>query len=220
MRTRRLNVLGPACFVLALGVSAPAMAGGDAGCGLGSILWNGQKGMVFNLFASTTNGVLGTQTAGITFGTSGCTRGTVVALEHRLELFIGSNADELARDMALGEGETLTMLASLMEVAEADRAAFYQLTQQSVHHHLLVRRRDRGRRRGVLAQGHGGEPGACRLRRRLTPRRVAGARPRPPGSWRSRRSGSSAAPPRRRSRPVSPRRATCPSSSPGPIASS
>ena len=32
--------------------------------------------------------------------------------------------------MALGEGETLTMLASLMEVAEEDRAAFYQLTQQ------------------------------------------------------------------------------------------
>jgi hypothetical protein len=130
MRTRSLRVLGPACFALALGVSAPAMAGGDAGCGLGSILWNGQKGMAFNLFASTTNGMLGTQTAGITFGTSGCTRGTVVALEHRLEMFIGSNADELARDMALGEGETLTMLASLMELAEADRAAFYQLTQQ------------------------------------------------------------------------------------------
>jgi hypothetical protein len=32
--------------------------------------------------------------------------------------------------MALGEGETLTNLASLMGVAEGDRAAFYQLTQQ------------------------------------------------------------------------------------------
>lgn len=130
MHTRRLEVLGPVCLALALGVSAPAMAGGDAGCGLGSILWKGQSGMVFNLFASTTNQWLGTQTAGITFGTSGCSRGGVVALEHRLEMFIGSNADPLARDMALGEGETLTMLASLMEVEEGDRVAFYQLTQQ------------------------------------------------------------------------------------------
>ena len=130
MRTRRLEVLGPACFALALGVSAPAMAGGDAGCGLGSILWSGKSGLVFNLFASTTNQWLGTQTAGITFGTSGCSRGGVVALEHRLEMFVASNADSLARDMALGEGETLTNLASLMGVAEQDRAAFYQLTQQ------------------------------------------------------------------------------------------
>jgi Protein of unknown function (DUF3015) len=130
MRTRWLKVLGPACLALALGLSAPAIAGGDPGCGLGSMLWSGKKGMVFNLFASTTNGFLGTQTVGITLGTSGCTRGTVVALEHRLEMFVGSNADQLARDMALGEGETLTMVASLMEVAEEDRAAFYQLTQQ------------------------------------------------------------------------------------------
>jgi hypothetical protein len=123
-------VLVPASFALAIGVSAPALAGGDAGCGLGSILFSGKKGMVFNLFASTTNGFLGTQTIGITLGTSGCTRGTVVALEHRLEMFVGSNGDELARDMALGEGETLTTLASLMEVPEQDRAAFYELTQR------------------------------------------------------------------------------------------
>jgi hypothetical protein len=130
MRIRRFEILGPACLALALSVSAPALAGGDAGCGLGSILWSGQRGMAFNLFASTTNGFLGTQTLGITFGTSGCTRGAVVALEHRLEMFVAANADPLARDMALGDGETLAMLASLMGVADPDRAAFNQLAQQ------------------------------------------------------------------------------------------
>ena len=130
MKLTRLGILATAMFTLTLGGS-PALAGGDAGCGLGSILWKGQSGMAFNLFASTTNSFLGTQTLGITFGTSGCKRGEVVAMEHQLELFVAANADGLARDMALGEGERLEMLASLLAVAEPDREAFYTLTQQN-----------------------------------------------------------------------------------------
>jgi hypothetical protein len=86
--------------------------------------------MGFNLLASTTNQWMGTQTIGITFGTSGCSRDGVVTAEHRLQMFVGSNVDQLARDMSLGEGEALEMLASLLEVAEPDRAAFYELSQQ------------------------------------------------------------------------------------------
>jgi hypothetical protein len=130
MRRRATKVLGATCVALALGVSTPALADGDPGCGLGSMLWEGQSGIGFNLFASTTNGSFGTQTIGISFGTSGCTRGRVVAMEHRLEMFVGMNADRLARDMALGEGESLEMLASLMGVAEAERPAFCRMTQE------------------------------------------------------------------------------------------
>jgi hypothetical protein len=129
MRTLRLRTMGVAMAASLFWMVAPATAGGDAGCGLGSMLWDGQSGMAFNLFASTTNGWLGTQTAGITFGTSGCSRGTVTA-EHRLKLFVASNVDQIAREMALGGGDYLAVVASLLEVAPEDRGAFYRLTQE------------------------------------------------------------------------------------------
>jgi hypothetical protein len=44
---------------------------GDAGCGLGSILFGAKPGFV-QVFAATTNGTFGSQTFGITTGTSNC----------------------------------------------------------------------------------------------------------------------------------------------------
>lgn len=123
--------LGLALVGLLLLGGSPALADNDAGCGLGTMLWEGKEGTIFKLFASTTNGFLGTQTIGITLGTSGCSQGGVVTAEHRLEMFIGSNVDQVARDMAVGEGETLDAIATILEIAPADRIAFNELTQAS-----------------------------------------------------------------------------------------
>jgi len=117
-----------AIFVLAAG---PAAADNDAGCGLGTTLWEGQDGTIWKLFASTTNQWLGTQTIGITLGTSGCGQKGKVTAELRLQKFVDSNVDQIARDMAVGEGETLMALASLLEIAPADRDAFCQLAQSN-----------------------------------------------------------------------------------------
>lgn len=128
MRALRSLTLGGGLVAALLFVAAPAHAH-DAGCGLGTMMWSGQSGMGFKLFASTTNGWFGTQTLGITLGTSGCSQGGAVASAQQLQMFVGSNLDQIARDMAVGDGETLQVIATLLEVAPDDRDAFYRLTQ-------------------------------------------------------------------------------------------
>lgn len=84
---------------------------GEAGCGLGSMAFGNQSGMV-QVLAATTNGLFFTQTFGITSGTSNCdssVRGQLGA-----KVFIEGNREALAKDAARGGGETidtLTMLA-------------------------------------------------------------------------------------------------------------
>lgn len=53
-------------------LSTPAQAIDSTGCGLGSMAWRGQSGILPQVAAATTNGTFGNQTFGITFGTSGC----------------------------------------------------------------------------------------------------------------------------------------------------
>jgi hypothetical protein len=106
-----------------------AVADPDVGCGLGTEVWEGSSGMIPKLAAGTTNQWLGTQSVGISLGTSGCSQGGVVTAAVQKELFVAGNFDSLTREMAVGEGEALDTLASLMEIEEGDRAAFSSLTQ-------------------------------------------------------------------------------------------
>lgn len=106
-----------------------AHADNDAGCGLGTQLMEGQSGVLFHLLATYTNGILGNQTFGITSGTLGCNGNTKVTVDAGLTKFASTNFDQLAAEMAAGEGEALTALASLYGVEATDRAAFYSLTK-------------------------------------------------------------------------------------------
>jgi hypothetical protein len=110
---------------------APASADNNIGCGLGTQLWEGNDDMIIQLFGATTNGFIGTQTFGISSNTLGCKRNQVITAEHRVNMFAGANIDGLARDMAVGGGESLETLAALMEVEDADRPALYALTKQN-----------------------------------------------------------------------------------------
>jgi hypothetical protein len=47
-------------------------------------------------------------------------------------MFIDGNKDRLARDMSIGNGETLDSLAHLIGVREGDRAAFGRAMQANV----------------------------------------------------------------------------------------
>jgi hypothetical protein len=96
----------------------------STGCGLGTQLWEGKSGLFANICAVTTNGTSGNQTFGITSGTSGCNSGDAVALNERLEKFVASNMDNLATDIAKGNGEYLDSLSTLMEVDEKNKTAF------------------------------------------------------------------------------------------------
>ncbi|MDD3763034.1 MAG: DUF3015 domain-containing protein [Nevskiales bacterium] len=107
-----------------------ALADNDIGCGLGTQLMKGQEGVLFKVLGATTNGTFGNQTFGITSGTLGCSSNGVITAEARRSMFASANLDQLAAEVAAGEGETLETLASLYQIEDADRDAFYALTQR------------------------------------------------------------------------------------------
>jgi hypothetical protein len=89
---------------------AKAAPYGAAGCGLGSVVFGDAPGLV-QVFAATTNGTFGSQTFGITFGTSNCidSAGGVASTRS----FVETNREVLAKDISRGSGETIATLATL-----------------------------------------------------------------------------------------------------------
>lgn len=94
----------------------------NVGCGVGTILFestgHANGGWLLQMTASWTNGTL-SNTLSITTGTVGC-RGRIndaVQYEKAYE-FVTANMDNLAKDAAVGTGETLTSLANLLEVTD------------------------------------------------------------------------------------------------------
>lgn len=99
-------------------MSAPANAIDSTGCGLGSMAWRGQSGIGPQVLAATTNGTFGTQTFGITFGTSGCDpNGRITGGTGRMTLaFLENNLEQYAMDAAAGHGETIETLAGILNI--------------------------------------------------------------------------------------------------------
>lgn len=120
-----------AVSILSLLPLTSAMADQDIGCGLGSMVFEGKQGKVFKVLGATTNGTSGNQTFGITFGTLGCDGSGKITSSVKLALFIDGNMDNLARDIAKGEGETLATLAEVWGIKAEDQAEFSLLTQEN-----------------------------------------------------------------------------------------
>jgi hypothetical protein len=109
----------------------PAMAGdGGTGCGLGSLLFDGNSGVVAHSVAMTTNASLFNNTFAMSSGTLGCDASQPIRYRGE-RVYISANLTKLAEDMARGEGETLAGLSEVMGIAKADRPAFYALTQKN-----------------------------------------------------------------------------------------
>ena len=117
--------------IASLMVLAPmaAQANNSAGCGAGSVLFDGQSGLGPNVLAATTNGISGNNTFGMTSGTLGCNQNDTVTAA--ADIFLNANMERVARDMATGEGESLETLATLMGIDDADKSAFYSFSQEN-----------------------------------------------------------------------------------------
>ncbi len=116
----------------AVAFSAPVMAKdyGAAGCGVGSILFEGQSGLGPHVLAATTNGFYGTQTFAMTSGTLGCdVEGTIHS--HSAFNYINDNMETVASAIAQGEGEALLVLGDLFQVEAADQAQFAETLRQN-----------------------------------------------------------------------------------------
>lgn len=97
---------------------AQAAAYGSAGCGLGSMVFDADEEMT-QIFAATTNGTFGTQTFGITSGTSNCETGGHAALD--VERFVAGNRNALENDVARGQGETLSTFSAMLGCDDATK---------------------------------------------------------------------------------------------------
>lgn len=121
------NAAGPAPKGSTPGRTAMTDAG--SGCGLGSLLFDGNSGVGAHSIAMTTNAFLFNNTFGMSSGTLGCDSTQPVRYKGE-RIYISANMTRLAEDMARGQGETLAGLANLMGIAEGDRPAFYALTHK------------------------------------------------------------------------------------------
>ncbi|XDD49140.1 DUF3015 family protein [Leptospira sp. WS92.C1] len=117
-------------FLLFLTLSTTPAFSADyhvAGCGLGSLIIKENK-MVMQLLAVTLNAT-GVQTVGITIGTSNCKTDGLVKQDKIQEVFVAVNFGALEQEIAIGKGEKLSALSSLLgcPIDQTDR--FSQLTQ-------------------------------------------------------------------------------------------
>ncbi len=121
------SLLGTFTVILFLGSLAHA---GDAGCGLGSMIIT-SNGKLTQLLAVTTNHATGTQTLGITFGTSNCSARGIVQNDKQIQYFVEVNQEELTREMAQGHGEKLSTLAALNGCASDSQVSSFNTQAQS-----------------------------------------------------------------------------------------
>ncbi len=86
---------------------------GMAGCGFGSLIpaW---KNDISQVLAATTNASTSSQTFGITSGTLNCTDDGIVRLEKAQEVFVHYNQIGLESEFALGKGERINAIATLL----------------------------------------------------------------------------------------------------------
>ncbi|MGI9303726.1 MAG: DUF3015 family protein [Gammaproteobacteria bacterium] len=107
-----------------------------AGCGIGKAVMEGKSGKGANIGASILNDILVARTFFMSTAASmddellGCDPSQTVMKEQRKDEYLSANMDNLSRDMAQGAGAHLEALATIMEIDEQDKAAFYEMAQQ------------------------------------------------------------------------------------------
>ncbi len=130
---KKIKIIGTLGLTALLGINniAHAEAPGGPDCGWGNMIFQGDNGVVSHTAAYVTNGLSSFNAFfGIVFGTNGCdTRGV---LTYGGEPMLGLNhmLDELAQDIAQGQGEALSALNVALKIQPEDRAYF----NETLHH--------------------------------------------------------------------------------------
>ncbi|MBL8035419.1 MAG: DUF3015 domain-containing protein [Leptospiraceae bacterium] len=120
-------------FAATLSLAAPmavsASGYGAAGCGLGAVVFGSKPGII-QVLAATTNGTFGSQTFGITTGTSEC-GGGAVKVQAEQKVYAYNNFGQLQKEIAQGRGERLQTLAYLMGCSAKSVDAFSAVAQKN-----------------------------------------------------------------------------------------
>ena len=122
-------------FFLIMGMSGMALGNppnNGPGCGLGKLAWeqsSQNESIGGQVLMATTNGT-GFQTFAISSGTSGCTNDGKIFASEKVNVFTALNFDNLSQEMAQGQGEHLTSLATLMGIPQEQHPEFFLMTQE------------------------------------------------------------------------------------------
>lgn len=122
-------------FFLVMGMSGMALGNppnNGPGCGLGKLAWaetSQNESIGGQVMMATTNGT-GFQTFAISSGTSGCTNDGKIFASEKVNVFTALNFDNLSQEMAQGQGEHLTSLATLMGIPQEQHQEFFAMTQE------------------------------------------------------------------------------------------
>jgi hypothetical protein len=109
----KMKKLAMVAAVSLLSTGAFAAGYGAAGCGLGSMVLGDQDGFM-QVFAATTNGTSGSQTFGISSGTSNCGGSGKTPTQ-----FIEVNKAALSLEAAQGQGESVAALSEIYGCSDA-----------------------------------------------------------------------------------------------------
>lgn len=130
VRVKKLVMMLSAMLMASAGYSATIRD--NCGCGIGTMALGDKEPTVISQLAATfLNGICGNQTFGISSGTLECEPAPSVASNERVKEFVDGNMDQLAMDIATGQGESLYSLADLMGVPPKDRADLYAKLQKN-----------------------------------------------------------------------------------------
>ncbi|MFZ5561047.1 MAG: DUF3015 domain-containing protein [Pseudomonadota bacterium] len=119
-----------AAGLLGASLTAHAEAVGGNNCGWGNMLFEGKSGLPVHILASTTNGSSYNALFGMTTGTNGCSTGPLTYGGKSL-LAMQGVLEEVAQDMAVGQGEALTALSVSMGIPTAERGHFNAVMHQN-----------------------------------------------------------------------------------------
>src|SRR5207237_6063829 len=103
--TKKLILIQVVVAFAVLSAAAAMAANPDTGpgCGLGKLAWSDfshQKNIAPQVLMATTNGTFGSQTFGISSGTSGCSNDGKVWADQKTTMFAQLNFENLAQEMA------------------------------------------------------------------------------------------------------------------------
>lgn len=101
-------------FMLLFSFKTFAAGYGAAGCGIGSMVFEGKNEWYEQAMASFTNTALfSNQMFGITFGSLNCDANKLALKSERAKVFVAANKNSVVNELAMGQGETVSVLANI-----------------------------------------------------------------------------------------------------------
>lgn len=119
---------------LAVGMSSMLLAGSSfaedksSGCGLGWQVTQ-RNSLLSSMVRNSTNAIFSNNTFGMSSGTSGCAKHSIVQNDKQQIHYAEANHDVLMVEMAQGDGEYLRTFANVMGCAPGSYAYFSQMTK-------------------------------------------------------------------------------------------